>query len=48
MYILCLTPHFFDALTKAYRLQYCLPPPIIPNAEVLMASKEFKIGTCKS
>uniref|UniRef100_A0A669EYE9 CUB and Sushi multiple domains 2 n=1 Tax=Oreochromis niloticus TaxID=8128 RepID=A0A669EYE9_ORENI len=25
-------------------LQYCLPPPIIPNAEILMASKEFKIG----
>ncbi|XP_048086105.1 CUB and sushi domain-containing protein 1 [Alosa alosa] len=29
---------------QAYRLQYCLPPPIIPNAEILMASKEFKIG----
>ncbi|KAI2652801.1 CUB and sushi domain-containing protein 2 [Labeo rohita] len=29
---------------KAYRLQFCLPPPIIPNAEILMASKEFKIG----
>uniref|UniRef100_A0A8C6TIS3 CUB and Sushi multiple domains 2 n=1 Tax=Neogobius melanostomus TaxID=47308 RepID=A0A8C6TIS3_9GOBI len=27
-----------------YRLQFCLPPPIIPNAEILMASKEFKIG----
>uniref|UniRef100_A0AAX7V0K9 CUB and Sushi multiple domains 2 n=1 Tax=Astatotilapia calliptera TaxID=8154 RepID=A0AAX7V0K9_ASTCA len=35
--------HVFDALT-AYRLQYCLPPSIIPNAEILMASKEFKIG----
>ena len=31
-------------LNKAYRLQFCLPPPIIPNAEILMASKEFKIG----
>uniref|UniRef100_A0A672MSN1 CUB and Sushi multiple domains 2 n=1 Tax=Sinocyclocheilus grahami TaxID=75366 RepID=A0A672MSN1_SINGR len=29
---------------QAYRLQFCLPPPIIPNAEILMASKEFKIG----
>uniref|UniRef100_A0AAY4DQP8 CUB and Sushi multiple domains 2 n=1 Tax=Denticeps clupeoides TaxID=299321 RepID=A0AAY4DQP8_9TELE len=29
---------------QAYRLQHCLPPPIIPNAEILMASKEFKIG----
>ncbi|AWP21874.1 putative CUB and sushi domain-containing protein 2 [Scophthalmus maximus] len=29
---------------QAYRLQYCLPPPIIPNGEILMASKEFKIG----
>uniref|UniRef100_A0A8C6L3G6 CUB and Sushi multiple domains 2 n=1 Tax=Nothobranchius furzeri TaxID=105023 RepID=A0A8C6L3G6_NOTFU len=36
--------HLFDALNKAYRLQHCLPPPIIPNAEILMASKEFKIG----
>lgn len=32
------------SLTPAYRLQFCLPPPIIPNAEILMASKEFKIG----
>ncbi|KAJ8334650.1 hypothetical protein SKAU_G00402890, partial [Synaphobranchus kaupii] len=31
---------------QAYRLQFCLPPPIIPNAEILMASKEFKIVTC--
>uniref|UniRef100_H3CV01 CUB and Sushi multiple domains 2 n=1 Tax=Tetraodon nigroviridis TaxID=99883 RepID=H3CV01_TETNG len=29
---------------QAYRLQFCQPPPIIPNAEILMASKEFKIG----
>ncbi|KAG9355666.1 hypothetical protein JZ751_000504 [Albula glossodonta] len=29
---------------RTYRLQFCLPPPIIPNAEILMASKEFKIG----
>lgn len=36
--------HVFDVLNKAYRLQFCLPPPIIPNAEILMASKEFKIG----
>lgn len=36
----------FDSLHvfTAYRLQFCLPPPIIPNAEILMASKEFKIG----
>lgn len=34
-------------LLTAYRLQFCLPPPIIPNAEILMASKEFKIGTCR-
>lgn len=34
------------SLTPAYRLQFCLPPPIIPNAEILMASKEFKIGMC--
>uniref|UniRef100_A0AAQ4RB48 CUB and Sushi multiple domains 2 n=1 Tax=Gasterosteus aculeatus aculeatus TaxID=481459 RepID=A0AAQ4RB48_GASAC len=31
-------------MTLTYRLQFCLPPPIIPNAEILMASKEFKIG----
>lgn len=37
-----------DALNEAYRLQHCLPPPIIPNAEILMASKEFKIGRWKS
>nr|XP_013998702.1 unnamed protein product [Salmo salar] len=29
---------------QAYTLQFCLPPPIIPNADILMASKEFKIG----
>lgn len=34
------------SFTPAYRLQFCLPPPIIPNAEILMASKEFKIGMC--
>ncbi|MEQ2286709.1 CUB and sushi domain-containing protein 2, partial [Ameca splendens] len=34
----------FRITYQAYRLQYCLPPPIIPNAEILMASKEFKIG----
>uniref|UniRef100_A0A674NBB4 CUB and Sushi multiple domains 2 n=1 Tax=Takifugu rubripes TaxID=31033 RepID=A0A674NBB4_TAKRU len=33
-----------SALNTAYRLQFCQPPPIIPNAEILMASKEFKIG----
>lgn len=43
---LCDSFHVFDAFT-AYRLQYCLPPPIIPNAEILMASKEFKIGRWK-
>lgn len=37
----------FDTLNVAYRLQFCLPPPIIPNAEILMASKEFKIGRWK-
>lgn len=36
------------SLSPAYRLQFCLPPPIIPNAEILMASKEFKIGMCQS
>uniref|UniRef100_A0A6Q2X998 CUB and Sushi multiple domains 2 n=1 Tax=Esox lucius TaxID=8010 RepID=A0A6Q2X998_ESOLU len=35
---------FFILSSSAYRLQFCLPPPIIPNAEILMASKEFKIG----
>ncbi|KPP78874.1 CUB and sushi domain-containing protein 1-like [Scleropages formosus] len=34
----------FRITYQAYRLQFCLPPPIIPNAEILMASKEFKIG----
>lgn len=34
------------SFTLAYRLQFCLPPPIIPNAEILMASKDFKIGMC--
>ncbi|KAI4818313.1 hypothetical protein KUCAC02_011657, partial [Chaenocephalus aceratus] len=34
----------FQISYQAYRLQFCLPPPIIPNAEILMASKEFKIG----
>ncbi|XP_031645143.1 LOW QUALITY PROTEIN: CUB and sushi domain-containing protein 1 [Oncorhynchus kisutch] len=29
---------------QAYTLQFCLPPSIIPNADILMASKEFKIG----
>jgi len=40
-------PVLFTSLSLfllAYRLQFCLPPPIIPNAEILMASKEFKIG----
>lgn len=36
------------SLNTAYRLQFCLPPPIIPNAEILMASKEFKIGRWES
>lgn len=36
----------YFAFSIAYRLQFCLPPPIIPNAEILMASKEFKIGMC--
>ncbi len=35
---------FLSVCLLAYRLQFCLPPPIIPNAEILMASKEFKIG----
>nr|XP_015204236.1 PREDICTED: CUB and sushi domain-containing protein 2 isoform X1 [Lepisosteus oculatus] len=34
----------FSISYQAYLLQFCLPPPIVPNAEILMASKEFKIG----
>ncbi|XP_023687916.2 CUB and sushi domain-containing protein 2 isoform X1 [Paramormyrops kingsleyae] len=34
----------FRITYQAYRLQFCLPPPVIPNAEILTASKEFKIG----
>ncbi|XP_036410979.1 CUB and sushi domain-containing protein 2 [Megalops cyprinoides] len=34
----------FKITYQAYQLRFCLPPPIIPNAEILMASKEFKIG----
>uniref|UniRef100_G3NWU6 CUB and Sushi multiple domains 2 n=1 Tax=Gasterosteus aculeatus aculeatus TaxID=481459 RepID=G3NWU6_GASAC len=33
-----------QVLIRFRMLQFCLPPPIIPNAEILMASKEFKIG----
>ncbi|KAB5530866.1 hypothetical protein PHYPO_G00134270 [Pangasianodon hypophthalmus] len=35
---------FSRSTTKPIDSKFCLPPPIIPNAEILMASKEFKIG----
>ncbi|XP_036397589.1 CUB and sushi domain-containing protein 1-like [Megalops cyprinoides] len=34
----------FRITYQAYRLQYCPPPPIVPNAEIMMGSKDFRMG----
>ncbi|KAL4624103.1 CUB and sushi domain-containing protein 1-like [Arapaima gigas] len=34
----------FSITYEAYRLVFCQPPPLVPNAEVLMASRVFRIG----
>lgn len=35
---------FMFFLFSAYQLRLCRPPPTTPNAEILTASQEFKIG----
>ncbi|KAG5855860.1 hypothetical protein ANANG_G00001150 [Anguilla anguilla] len=35
---------FFRISYQAYRLQYCLPPPAVPNAELILGSQDFRMG----